>query len=139
MSKKSIKNNNGFTLIELLIVLTILVSLTLMGTYKYFNIVEENKQKIDISNAKILAEAVNVAEATGQLIIDADTTTIEYDDLKSVLNNEIVPTSKKYTAKSETPGFIITVLKTGNDFTTKVTAAGEQLYPMMADSSDKEA
>ena len=81
----TLKRNDGFTLIELLIVLTILVALTLTGTYKYFNIVETNKQKIDISNANILAEAVNVAEATGQLDIDSTSTEVTYEKLKNVL------------------------------------------------------
>jgi len=130
MNEKTRKNNSGFTLIELLIVLTILVALTLLGTYKYFNIVEENRQKIDITNAKMLAEAVDVADATGQLVITQEITHVTYSDLENILNNEITPTSKKYTGGNKDTKFIITVAKSGNNLTTTITAAGDQVvYP----------
>lgn len=127
----TLKRNDGFTLIELLIVLTILVALTLTGTYKYFNIVETNKQKIDISNANILAEAVNVAEATGQLDIDSKSTEVTYEDLKNVLSKELKPVSKLYSGESGDSAFIITATKTSNDLNVTVTANGKQLYPTL--------
>lgn len=128
MSKYSF-NNKGFTLIELLVVITILVALTLLGTYKYFNIVEENKQNIDISNAKILAEAVSVAEATGKLKLDSTSKEVKFEDLKDILNKEVRPTSKKYGGTDGNGVFIIKVKKVGNDFETEITANGEALYP----------
>lgn len=125
----TLKKNDGFTLIELLIVLTILVALTLTGTYKYFNIVETNKQKIDISNANILAEAVNVAEATGQLVIESQSTEVTYEKLKNVLSKELKPVSKLYSGDNANPAFIITATKASNDLNVIVTANGKQLYP----------
>ncbi|MGB5824175.1 MAG: prepilin-type N-terminal cleavage/methylation domain-containing protein [Proteocatella sp.] len=129
MNKKTMKNNSGFTLIELLIVLTILVALTLLGTYKYFNIVEENKQKIDITNAKMLAEAVDVADATGKLVLTEGSTTVEYSQLETILDKEITPTSKKYTGGNTDAKFIITVVKSGDVFTTTITAENQTIYP----------
>lgn len=128
MSKYGL-NNKGFTLIELLVVITILVALTLLGTYKYFNIVENNKQNIDISNAKILAEAVSVAEATGKLNITSDSTEVSFDKLKDILNKEVKPTSKRYGGTDGNGKFTIKVKKSGNDFETEISANGEVLYP----------
>ncbi len=130
--KKYNLDSKGFTLIELLVVITILVALTLLGTYKYFNIVEENKQNIDISNAKILAEAVSVAEATGKLKLDSASKEVKFEDLKDVLNKEVKPTSKKYGGADGSGEFIIKVKKVGNDFETEITANGETLYPNVA-------
>lgn len=130
--KKYNLDSKGFTLIELLVVITILVALTLLGTYKYFNIVEENKQNIDISNAKILAEAVSVAEATGKLKIDSASKEVKFEDLKDILNKEVRPTSKKYGNADGSGEFIIKVKKVGNDFETEITANGETLYPNVA-------
>ncbi len=127
--KKYNLDSKGFTLIELLVVITILVALTLLGTYKYFNIVEENKQNIDISNAKILAEAVSVAEATGKLKLDSTSKEVKFEDLKDILNKEVRPTSKKYGGTDGNGVFIIKVKKVGNDFETEITANGEALYP----------
>lgn len=127
--KKYNLDSKGFTLIELLVVITILVALTLLGTYKYFNIVEENKQNIDISNAKILAEAVSVAEATGKLKLDSTSKEVKFEDLKDILNKEVKPTSKKYSGTDGNGAFIIKVKKVGNDFETEITANGETLYP----------
>lgn len=127
--KKYNLDSKGFTLIELLVVITILVALTLLGTYKYFNIVEENKQNIDISNAKILAEAVSVAEATGKLKIDSASKEVKFEDLKDILNKEVRPTSKKYGSADGNGEFVIKVKKVGNDFETEITANGETLYP----------
>lgn len=136
MSKYSF-NNKGFTLIELLVVITILVALTLLGTYKYFNIVEENKQNIDISNAKILAEAVSVAEATGKLKIDKNLTEVSFESLKDILNKEVKPTSKKYSGENKDGKFIIKVTKSGNDFETEISANGEVLYPLTENKTEK--
>lgn len=136
MSKYSF-NNKGFTLIELLVVITILVALTLLGTYKYFNIVEENKQNIDISNAKILAEAVSVAEATGKLKIDKNSTEVSFESLKDILNKEVKPTSKKYSGENKDGKFIIKVIKSGNDFETEISANGEVLYPLPENKTEK--
>lgn len=136
MSKYSF-NNKGFTLIELLVVITILVALTLLGTYKYFNIVEENKQSIDISNAKILAEAVSVAEATGKLKIDKNSTEVSFESLKDILNKEVKPTSKKYSGENKDGKFIIKVTKSGNDFETEISANGEVLYPLTENKTEK--
>lgn len=136
MSKYSF-NNKGFTLIELLVVITILVALTLLGTYKYFNIVEENKQNIDISNAKILAEAVSVAEATGKLKIDKNSTEVSFESLKDILNKEVKPTSKKYSGENKDGKFIIKVTKSGNDFETEISANGEVLYPLPENKTEK--
>lgn len=136
MSKYSF-NNKGFTLIELLVVITILVALTLLGTYKYFNIVEENKQNIDISNAKILAEAVSVAEATGKLKIDKNSTEVSFESLKDILNKEVKPTSKKYSGENKDGKFIIKVTKSGNDFETEISANGEVLYPLTENKTEK--
>lgn len=125
-----LKKNNGFTLIELLIVLTILVALTLTGTYKYFNIIETNKQKIDISNANILAEAVNVAEATGQIEIKSSPVTVTYENLKNVINKELFPVSKLYSGESSKPEFVITASKSSNDLIITVSANTIELYPV---------
>lgn len=136
MSKYSF-NNKGFTLIELLVVITILVALTLLGTYKYFNIVEENKQNIDISNAKILAEAVSVAEATGKLKIDKNSTEVSFESLKDILNKEVKPISKKYSGENKDGKFVIKVTKSGNDFETEISANGEVLYPLPENKTEK--
>lgn len=129
MRKKTLKNDSGFTLIELLIVLTILVALTLLGTYKYFNIVEENKQKIDITNARMLAEAVDVADATGKIVLSEGNNEISYDKLSGILDKELAPTSKKYSGGDADAKFTITVVKTGDIFTTTIAAADQTLYP----------
>lgn len=88
------KNIKGFTLVEILVVMTILIALTLFGVTKYMNIVEDNKQKIDIANARNMAEAVSIKIAMGDSFDDDSNITTSH--LNELIDGKMKPMSKMY-------------------------------------------
>jgi type IV pilus assembly protein PilA len=63
--KKNLKKKKGFTLIELIIVVAILGILALIAIPRFGNAQKNAKIKSDISNAKIIADAVTWVIADG--------------------------------------------------------------------------
>ncbi len=88
----------GFTLIEILIVVTILLSLSVIGAIKYVSVVEQNNINLDIVNARTLAEGIKIAGLSGAIDLKKDVVDqpITDPDLESFLDTSIIPHSKKY-------------------------------------------
>ena len=64
------RKRKGFTLIEILISVAILLALTFIGAFKFINVVEENNVKIDVINAKTIADGINMAMLSGVTVSD---------------------------------------------------------------------
>ena len=88
------KKRKGFTLIEIIISITILLALTVLGVVKYVNVVEENNIKIDIINAKTLADGVQMAYMAG--VIDETSSKSNNSELSSYIDTTVTTKSKEY-------------------------------------------
>lgn len=72
MSKK--KNQSGFTLVEMIVVIAIIGILASILTVAVMSYVEEARNATDAENARIIANALNAAQATdGDKMINTDT------------------------------------------------------------------
>lgn len=115
----------GFTLIEILISITILLAISFIGVIKYVNVVEENNVKIDIINAKTIADGINIAILSDA--IDAPQITggsVSDSKLEPYLDTTIKPKSKKYGGKNG--NFTYNVSDKGQ---VTVSANNTQVYP----------
>ena len=95
---KLIHKHSGFTLIEILIVVTILLSLSILGTIKYLSVVEENNISLDIINARTIAEGIKLAGLSGAIDLNKDVkdASISNDKLSKFIDSTVKPKSKHY-------------------------------------------
>ena len=121
----------GFTLIEILIAVTILLAVSFVGVIRYANMVEENNVKIDIINAKTIADGINIA-ILSDAIDDSNVSnkSIIDDDLDAYFDTKIKPKSKACGGKNGA-GFTYSI----ENKKVSIEANGIELYP----SADIEA
>lgn len=95
---KLLCKKSGFTLIEILIVITILLSLSVLGAIKYIDVVEDNNINLDIVNARSIAEGIKLAGIAGAIDLkqDVNAQPITNPALSKYLETDIVPQSKKF-------------------------------------------
>lgn len=92
--KKNLKKKKGFTLIELIIVVAILGILALIAIPRFGNAQKNAKIKSDISNAKIIADAVTWVIADGGTVKSGKISQKNNEDLAKKLQS--IPTPKYY-------------------------------------------
>lgn len=118
-------NKRGFTLIELLISMTILIAITFITAFKYINVVEENNTKVDIINAKTIADGIKIASLSGVQINKDGGNINSPADLSNYFDTEIKPKSKTY-GSGEDSSFTYQV----KENTIIIMAGGKQVYPI---------
>lgn len=81
---KRTKNNKGFTLVELIVVIAILGILVAIAAPRLQGFTDTAKKQADISNAKLIANMLRVAEAEGNIRITTNTIqdTDPYDGIR---------------------------------------------------------
>ncbi len=147
---KEMKKNGGFTLVELIIVIAILAVIAAIAVPNILGAVEKSRYTADLSNAKRIAEAVQIlsAEKDGALTIPAagvelpaTGATGNAEKILKKLDGKVpVPTSKTFktgvaasgSGSSATPASagaaVFTVkIETGNKV--KVFAGSQEAYP----------
>ncbi len=99
---KILHKRKGFTLIEILIVVTILLSLSVLGAMKYMSIVEQNNINLDRINARTIAEGIKLAGLSGAIDLNKDVSgaSIEDPELAKFIDTSIVPKSKHFGGNS---------------------------------------
>ncbi|SHH46351.1 type II secretion system protein [Tepidibacter thalassicus] len=75
--QKRLKNKKGFTLVELIIVIAVLGILVGIAVPKFSGIQENARKKTDITNAKMISDAISVLLAEGK--IDAPSSSITFE------------------------------------------------------------
>lgn len=125
-SSKLYYKRNAFTLIEILIVITILLSLSVLGAIKYISVVEENNINLDLVNARTIAEGVKLAGVSNAIDLKTDVSNQPIDSaaLSKYLDGEMKPKSKKYGANNAAFTYSISNQKI------TVSANGQILYPL---------
>lgn len=120
------KMKKGFTLIEILIVITILLSLSVLGALKYISVVEENNVNLDLVNARTIAEGVKLAGLSNAIDLKTDVSNqpINSEALKKYLDGDMKPKSKKYGENNAS--FVYSI----QDQKITVSANGQTLYPL---------
>lgn len=118
-------HKKGFTLIEILIVITILLSLSVLGALRYMDIVEENNKSLDIINARTIAEGVKLAGISGKIDLKSNVSnqSIDTETLAKFIDGDIKPKSKEYGGDSGVFTYSISNQKIS------VSANGKILYP----------
>lgn len=116
---------NGFTLIEIMIVVAIILSLSILASIKYMDIVETNNAKLDIINARVIAEGIELAAISGDINLNTNVSHASINNVKfqKYFDTSVVPKSKKYS--SDTPAFTYSI----DDHKIKVYANNKELYP----------
>lgn len=115
----------GFTLIEIMVVVAIILSLSILASIKYMDIVESNNVKLDLINARVIAEGIELAGISGDINLNANVTNKSINDeiLKKYFDTSVVPKSKKYS--SDNPSFTYSI----DNQKVKIIANGKELYP----------
>ena len=119
------KKKKGFTLIEIMIVVAIVLSLSIIASIKYMDILESNNVKLDIINARTIAEGIELAGISGDIDLNVNVSnmTINNEKLKKYIDVTVVPKSKKYS--SNNPSFLYTI----QNKKVFIFANGQELYP----------
>lgn len=122
-----VQKRNGFTLIEILIAITILLAVSFIGLLKYVDVVEENHVKVDLINAKTIADGVQIAILSNAIEgKDATNQSIANEKLSNYFDTTITPKSKQFGGTKSAFTYSIS----GKNVT--VTANGIQAYPYIA-------
>lgn len=118
------KRRKGFTLIELLIVIAIILSLSIVVSIKYLNVVESNNAKIDIINARVIAEGIKLAAISGDVDINQNISnqSINNKVFENYFDVNTTPKSKKY---SDNSGFLYSI----KEQKIIISANGLEIYP----------
>lgn len=125
------RKRKGFTLIEILISVAILLALTFIGAFKFINVVEENNVKIDVINAKTIADGINMAMLSGVTVSDnpSGSALTNPSELSKFFDTTVKPKSKKY---GKDKGFYTYSIKEQEIY---IYAGGQQVYPLIAETS----
>lgn len=125
------RKRKGFTLIEILISVAILLALTFIGAFKFINVVEENNVKIDVINAKTIADGINMAMLSGVTVSDnpSGSALTNPSELSKFFDTTVKPKSKKY---GKDKGSYTYSIKEQEIY---IYAGGQQLYPLIAETS----
>lgn len=115
----------GFTLIEIMVVVAIILSLSILASIKYMDIVESNNVKLDLINARVIAEGIELAGISGDINLNTNISNKSINDeiLKKYFDTSVVPKSKKYS--SDNPSFTYSI----DNQKVKIIANGKELYP----------
>jgi len=82
---KKINNKKGFTLIELIVVIAILGILALIAIPRLTGFQESSRQRADVNNARLIANAASIALADGETVGGGNT--LSATNLSGYLDN----------------------------------------------------
>lgn len=135
--KKLLNQTKGFTLIELIVVIAILSILAVIAVPRLIGYQDRAKESTDRNNASIIANAVNLALAEGDLklnetdtgvagLVGYDSATVSVNDLESVL----IPKYLESIPKPQSIDASDFVINVNNNGTISITADGKTFYPI---------
>lgn len=90
------KKKKGFTLIEIIISITLIALIASYSLFKYSEVQEKARQKLDLSAVGVFVEAVEMIRMEDEKYADMDTITSEDEKVKSYVSGELKGKSKLY-------------------------------------------
>lgn len=117
------KKKKGFTLIEIIISITLIALIASYSLFKYSEVQEKARQKLDLSAVGIFVEAVEMIRMEDEKYADMDTITSEDEKVKSYVSGELKGKSKLYS------GYFVATYDDKGTLTVTSKNGKYQLYP----------
>ncbi len=120
---RTVEKKKGFTLIEIIISIALLVLLAAFSIFKYGEVQEKSKQKLDIASAATFAETV------GLLMTDDDTIGKSIKEIQSNDAKILEYVQEPFEGKSRLYQGLFKAEIDKNGKITVTSSSGEKMYP----------